>query len=102
MPGLRKAVLVNRPVDRRAFTAATEQNDLGRITMCPNCGSDEFSSNLIDEGPFRLAARGAKMLRGLGHMGAAADVLTRLASVRIINFLRHKFECGACGAQFDE
>lgn len=70
--------------------------------MCPNCGSDEYSSNLIDEGPFRTAARGAKMLRGLGHMGAAADVLTRLASVRIINFLRHKFECGACGAQFDE
>ena len=34
--------------------------------------------------------------------GAAADVLTRLASVRIINFLRHRYECNACGSQFDE
>ena len=70
--------------------------------MCPNCGSDEYTSNLIDEGPFRRAARGAKMLQALGHNGAAADVLTRLASVKIINFLRSKFECAACGAHFDE
>ncbi|HEV7232909.1 MAG TPA: hypothetical protein VGN36_01590 [Sphingorhabdus sp.] len=73
-----------------------------RIVMCPNCGSDDFKSNLIDEKPFREAARGAKLLRRLGHLGAAGDVLTRLASVRIINFLRHRYECNACGAQFDE
>ena len=72
------------------------------IVMCPNCGSDDFRSNLIDEKPFRQAARGAKMLRRLGHMGAAADVLTRLSTVKIINFLRHRYECNACGAQFDE
>lgn len=72
------------------------------IVMCPNCGSDDFRSNLIDEKPFREAARGAKMLRKFGHLAAAGDVLIRLASVRIINFLRHKFECNACGAQFDE
>ena len=70
--------------------------------MCPNCGSDEAKSNLIDEAPFRKAARGAKMLRQFGHLVAAGDVLTRLASVRIINFLRMKWECCACGAQFDE
>lgn len=73
-----------------------------RIVMCPNCGSDDFRSNLIDEKPFREAVRGVKLLRRLGHLGAAGDVLTRLASVKIINFLRHKFECNACGAQFDE
>lgn len=73
-----------------------------RFVICPNCGSDDYRSNLIPEQPFRQAARSAKMLRRLGHMGAAADVLTRLASVRIINFLRHRHECNACGAQFDE
>lgn len=73
-----------------------------RIVICPNCGSDDHRSNLIDERSFRQAARGAKMLRRLGHMGAAADVLTRLASVRIINFLRHRHLCNACGSQFDE
>lgn len=76
--------------------------DVARIVICPNCGSDDHRSNLIDERSFRQAARGAKMLRRLGHMGAAADVLTRLASVRIINFLRHRYECNSCGAQFDE
>ena len=73
-----------------------------RIVMCPNCGSDNFRNNLIDEKPFREAVRGVKLLRRLGHLGAAGDVLTRLDSVKIINFLRHKFECNACGAQFDE
>jgi hypothetical protein len=77
-------------------------HDAGKIVMCPNCGSDEYKSNLIDEGPFRRAARGAKMLRALGHTSAAADVLSRLASVRIINFIRPRHECCACGAQFDE
>lgn len=72
------------------------------IVMCPNCGSEDYKSNLIDEAPFKRAARGAKMLRALGHTGAAADVLTRLASVRIINFIRHRHECCACGATFDE
>lgn len=73
------------------------------IIQCPNCGSDdEFKSNLIDEKPFREAARSAKFLRGIGHLSAAADLLTRLASGEIINFLRLKWECAACGAQFDE
>jgi len=76
--------------------------DAARIVLCPNCSSGDYRSNLIDERSFRMAARGAKMLRRLGHMGAAADVLTRLASVKIINFLRMKWECSACGAQFDE
>lgn len=73
-----------------------------QIVMCPNCGSDDFRSNLIDEKPFREAAHEAKLLRRLGDVGAAGDVLTRLALVRIINFLRHAYECNACGAQFDE
>jgi hypothetical protein len=72
------------------------------FVMCPRCGSIDYRSNLIDEAPFRQAARGAKMLRGLGHYGAAADVLTRLASARIINFIRLRWLCNACGAQFDE
>jgi transposase-like protein len=99
MPRLREAVLVS------GFAANAHgeyAHEATRIVICPNCGSDDHRSNLIDERPFRQAARGAKMLRRLGHMGAAGDVLTRLASVKIINFLRHRFECNACGSQFDE
>ncbi|RYM05717.1 hypothetical protein [Sphingobium cupriresistens] len=70
--------------------------------ICPNCGSDDYASNLVDETPFRQAVRGVTLLRRLGHLGAAGDVLTRLASVKIINFLRHRFVCRACAAQFDE
>ena len=73
-----------------------------RILICPNCGSDDHRSNLIPEQTFRRAARSAKMLRQLGHTGAAADVLTRLASVRIINFIRHRYLCNSCAAEFDE
>jgi hypothetical protein len=42
------------------------------------------------------------MLRQFGHSGAAADVLSRLASVRIINFLRMKWCCQACGVAYDD
>lgn len=70
--------------------------------MCPNCGSDVCKSNRIPEEPFRQAARSATMLRRLGHLGAAGDVLTRLASVRIINFLRPAHECLTCGAHYDD
>lgn len=69
--------------------------------MCPNCGSTNAASNLIDEAPFKKAAGSAGMLRQFGHMGAAADVLTRLASVRIINFLRMKWSCQDCGVTYD-
>jgi len=69
--------------------------------MCPNCGSECYCSNLIDEGPYRLAARAARQLRACGDVGAAADLLTGLASVRIINFIRPKWRC-ACGATFDD
>ena len=87
---------------RYALAHGGSASEADRIVMCPHCGSDDYGSNLIDEGPFRQAARGAKMLRALGHNGAAADVLMRLASVRIINFLRPRHECRACGVQFDE
>lgn len=70
--------------------------------MCPNCGNDESKSNLIDETPFRQAARSATMLRYLGHVGAASDLLIRLATVRITNFLRLKRECLACGIHYDD
>ena len=75
-----------------------------RMVLCPNCGCDgaESKSNHIDVRPFRVAARGAKMLRALGHNAAAADVLTRLASVRIINFIRPARECLNCGACYDQ
>ena len=85
-----------------ADAAGEQGSETPRIVICPNCGSDDYRSNLIDERSFREAARGAKMLRRLGHVGAAADVLTRLASVRIINFLRCSHLCNDCGAQFDE
>jgi len=70
--------------------------------MCPNCSSNAFCSNLVDETPYRLAARSARMLRECGDIGAATDVLTGLASVRIVNFIRMRWRCETCGAQFDE
>ena len=70
--------------------------------MCPNCGSFACNSNLIDEAPYRLAARSASALRDCGDVGAAADVLTGLASVKIINFLRLRWHCASCGATFND
>lgn len=69
---------------------------------CPNCGGDNsIVSNLIDEAPYIDAARPAAMLRHLGATHLATDLLTSLASVRIINFVRMKWRC-SCGATFDE
>jgi hypothetical protein len=75
----------------------------GRMILCPNCGGsgDAIESNLIDETPYREAARSAKMLRHLGAVHLATDLLTSLASVRIINFVRMKWRC-SCGVTFDE
>jgi hypothetical protein len=72
------------------------------MLMCPNCGSGDCCSNLIDEAPYRLAARSAGALRRCGDIGAATDVLTGLASVKIINFIRMRWRCENCGASFDE
>ena len=87
---------------RNACAHGDSAQTADRIVMCPNCGSDDYRSNRVDERPFRQAARGAKMLRRLGHLGAAADVLTRLAAVRIQNFLRCEHYCNACAVTFDE
>ena len=70
--------------------------------MCPNCNSPDCVSNLINETPFRAAARRARMLRQLGQVGEAADVLTRLATIRIINFLRAQWRCVGCGVAYDD
>ncbi len=70
--------------------------------MCPNCNSWAVESNLIDETPYRQMARSAKTLRVAGHTAVAADLLTSLASVKIINFIRARFKCASCGATFDE
>lgn len=69
--------------------------------MCPNCRGERSKSTLIDETPFREAADDARMLRALGELGAAAEVLTKLAAVRIENFLRLNRACLGCGAHFD-
>ena len=91
---------MNARVDRATFTAAIPPVDAGKVTMCPNCGSTECASNLINEAPFRQAARGASMLRQFGHAGAAANVLHSLASVQISNFLRPKWLCLICGVAY--
>ena len=87
-----------------AYWPGIDRDELARdrIILCPNCGSDDYRSNLVPEESFREAAGGASMLRRLGQLWAASDVLTRLASVKIINFLRHRFVCNACAAEFDE
>lgn len=74
-----------------------------RPVICPNCFADgeSIESNLIDETSYRDAARSAPMLRHLGATHLAADLLTSLASVRIINFVRMRWRC-SCGSTFDE
>ena len=77
-------------------------HDAGRWLVCPNCGgNDAIESNLLDETEYRKAARSAPMLRHLGAVHLATDLLTSLASVQIINFVRMKWRC-SCGATFDE
>lgn len=73
-----------------------------RILTCPNCGSDDCQSNHIDEAVFRRAARYATTLRELGRYAEASDLLARLASVKIINFLRKQWRCRFCEVHFDE
>lgn len=70
--------------------------------MCPNCGSCSYQSALVDEAPYRMAARGAGALRWFGDTQAAADVLARLAIVKIQNFLSLRWTCSECGASFDD
>lgn len=75
---------------------------LARIPICPACGEcDAIESNLIDETPYQEAAEMAPMLRSLGAVRLATDILTSLASVEILNWARENWRC-ACGATFDE
>lgn len=69
---------------------------------CPNCGSDDCKSNHIDEAAFRRAAQYATTLRELGRFADASDLLARLASVKIVNWLRKKYVCRFCLVHFDE
>ena len=73
----------------------------GRMILCPNCGSDRHTSARIDERPARIAARDATMLLALGDTEGAADLLSRLATVRIVNRIRPEFACCDCGSSFD-
>lgn len=83
--------------------AAFPENVLNeRVLTCPNCGSDDCQSNHIDEGVFRKAAHYATTLRELGRYGEASDLLARLASVRIVNWLRKRWRCRFCEVHFDE
>lgn len=89
-------------MDRRdACAQGDNAHDAGDFPVCPSCGDgDAITSNRIDETAYRDAARSAGALREIGAVHLAADLLTSLASVRIINFVRMKYRC-ACGAQFD-
>lgn len=68
---------------------------------CPSCGSDEYRSNRVSEAPFAAAAKFATGLRDVGEIETACDVLTRLAAVRIANFLSFQWKCDGCGVRFD-
>lgn len=69
---------------------------------CPNCGSCQFESNLIEEAPYVMAAQSAPQLRYFGQSSDAAHVLSALSIVRIANFLRPRWRCTLCEAKFDE
>jgi hypothetical protein len=72
------------------------------MICCPNCGSDLYESNRIDEAPFLLAAQDAPQLRHFGQMDAAVLLISTLGLVRLKNFLRPEWICVSCGAQFDD
>lgn len=88
---------------RHACARGDSAYDHSPILICPDCGGsgDDIVSNLLDESFYREAARSAPMLRQLGAVHLATDLLTSLASVRIINFVRMNWRC-QCGATFDE
>lgn len=87
---------------RHAHAQADNAHENERWLICPDCGRDDaIESNRIDETEYREAARAAPMLRHLGAVHLATDLLTSLASVRILNFVRMKWRC-ECGAQFDD
>lgn len=80
--------------------AVSSPRNAETFILCPCCGSDAYQSNLLDETPYREAARSASLLRRLGASQLAADLLVRLASVRIANFLRLRWRCLECGVTF--
>ena len=92
---------VSRGPDTSSYTLDLEFVS-ERVLTCPNCGSDDCRSNHIDEAAIRRAAQYATTLRELGRYADASDLLARLASVKIVNFLRKKWRCRFCEAHFDE
>lgn len=88
---------------RHAHAHGDSAHEHDRITLCPNCGSEDHRSNFIDIAPYRDLARCAKLLRALGHDDAADDALLRYARVKIINHLRrdYPYRCESCGVAFD-
>ncbi len=70
--------------------------------MCPSCGSCDYACNLIDEAPYRSAALAAAELRRLGDRGSVVEILSRLAGVRIANFLRLRWRCLSCGVTYND
>lgn len=71
------------------------------VAICPNCGSDHFESNHLDEALYKAAALEAPRLRFEGNTEDAIEVLTALYAIRIINFVRPQYRCLACGSAFD-
>lgn len=72
------------------------------LTFCPNCLSGDYEDNRIDEALYALAAQEAPRLKFEGAIDDAVEVLSALYAIRIVNFVRPKFRCCSCGAQFDE
>lgn len=70
-------------------------------TTCPECGGCTFEDNRIDERLYVEAAKEAPRLRFEGNIDDAVDVLSALYSVRIVNFIRHRWRC-ECGVTFDD
>lgn len=80
---------------------ACHAHDHGIYPFCPGCGASEYDDNRIDERLYIEAAREAPRLRHEGRNGEAIDLLSALYAIRIVNFIRPRWLCRACGAQFD-
>lgn len=71
------------------------------MTQCPNCGSvGHHHFNLIDERPYREAAREADYLRHYGLTDSGVQKLAALHAVEIENYRRLPWLCGGCGTPF--
>jgi hypothetical protein len=70
-------------------------------TFCPNCGSTECESNLLDIALYAEAAKEAPRLRHEGRIRDVIAVLSAYFARLIANFIRPRWRSVSCGVRYD-